>query len=106
MARRIERVFRNRKLTAEEAARDSEIRHKVKAEFPPLRVAGSAAADSLSETLRQAIRESGKSMYEIAKESGVSQTVLSRFVFRERDIRMATADKLAEVIALKLTCGS
>ena len=41
-------------------------------------------------------------MYEIAKRAGVSQIVISRFLSGERDIRVATADKLAEVLGLKL----
>ena len=41
-------------------------------------------------------------MYQIAQDAGVSQIVLSRFLSGERDIRMATADKLAEALGLKL----
>jgi hypothetical protein len=41
-------------------------------------------------------------MYQIAQEASVSQIVLSRFLSGERDIRMATADKLARVLGLGL----
>jgi DNA-binding LacI/PurR family transcriptional regulator len=41
-------------------------------------------------------------VYEIAKQARVSQIILSRFLSGERDIRMATADKLARVLALIL----
>ncbi len=105
MAKKFERVFRDRKLTPAEAARDQEIRRKVQDEFPPAR-ASVAVPNSLSDALRQAVRASDKSMYEIAKDAGVSQIVLSRFVSGERDIRMATADKLAGVLSLKLACES
>jgi len=45
-------------------------------------------------------------MYQIAQDAGVSQIVVSRFLSGERDIRLATADKLAEALGLKLSTGS
>ena len=41
----------------------------------------------------------------MAKAAGVSQIVISRFLSGERDIRMATADKLAGALGLKLGVG-
>ena len=105
MADRIGREFRSRKLTAEEVARDEEVRRKVQQEFPPARTAGPTSPDSLSEALKQAIRNSDLTEYQIAKAAGVSQIVVSRFVAGERDIRMATADKLAVALGLKLAAG-
>jgi ribosome-binding protein aMBF1 (putative translation factor) len=102
--RRIERVIRNRRLTPGEIARDKDVRRRVEEEFPPVQP-HSAAPGSLSEDLRLAIRNSGKSVYQIAKEANVSQIVISRFLSGERDIRMETADKLADALALKLGSG-
>ena len=103
--RKIERVMRSRRLTAEEAARDDEIRRKVEAEFPPGRSSPRVGAGSLSNALRGAIRNSDQSVYQIAKAANVSQIVVSRFLSGERDIRMETADRLAEVLGLKLETG-
>ena len=61
-----------------------------------------ATSDSLTYALKQAIRDSGQTEYQIAKQAGVSQIVISRFISGQRDIRMATADKLAGVLGLKL----
>lgn len=97
-----ERVMRTRTLTSEEVARDKEIRRKVEEEFPPARPSPSAGGHYLSEALRKAIRECGKSVYQIAKEANVSPIVISRFLSGERDIRLATADKLAESLSLTL----
>ena len=36
MSRKIERVFRDRPLTADEVANDDRVRHDVKTEFPPV----------------------------------------------------------------------
>ena len=44
----------------------------------------------IDEQLRQAILDSGLTAYAVAKGSGVGQPVLSRFLARERDIRLAT----------------
>src|SRR5213595_3741591 len=101
MSKKIERVFRAGRLSGEEVARDEEVRRKVQSEFPPAAQSGSASG-RLSQALRDALRTSDKTMYQIAQDAGVSQIVVSRFVSGERDIRMATADKLAEALGLKL----
>jgi DNA-binding phage protein len=105
MSKKIERVFREGRLSAEQIARDQEVRRKVQAEFPPAARTGSASG-RLSQALRDALRASDKSMYQIAHDAGVSQIVVSRFLSGERDIRMATADKLAEALDLKLAKAS
>ena len=106
MAKRIQREFRNRKLTPEEVARDKEVSRKVQEEFPRAKHAARTSPDSLSESLKQAIRDSEHSEYQIAKAAGVSQIVISRFLSGERDIRMATADKVADALGLKLGVGT
>jgi len=101
MGKKFERVFREGRLSAEEVARDEEVRRKVREEFPPAAFSLSAS-NTLSQALRDALRASDKSMDQIAQDAGVAQIVVSRFVSGERDIRMATADKLAEALGLKL----
>jgi hypothetical protein len=98
--KKLTRIMRTGRLTPEEIARDREIRRKVEAEFPPAR---RPVPHSLSEALKTAIRESDKSVYQIAKEAGVSQIMISRFLSGQRDIRMATADRLADALGLRLT---
>ncbi|HTU92683.1 MAG TPA: helix-turn-helix transcriptional regulator [Gemmataceae bacterium] len=105
MSKKMERVFRERRLSPEEVARDNEVRRKVQAEFPPAAPSGGASG-RLSQALRDALRTSSKSMYQIAQDAGVSQIVVSRFLSGERDIRMATADKLAEALGLMLAKAS
>jgi ribosome-binding protein aMBF1 (putative translation factor) len=103
MERRTQRVRRDRRLTPEEIARDKEVRRQVQKEFPPAPGAIAPLAPSIAASLKDAIRRSGRSVYQIAQESGISQIVISRFLSGERDIRMATADKLARVLNLQLT---
>jgi hypothetical protein len=105
MGKKIERLFRKGRLSAEEIARDEEVRRKVQEEFPPAASIG-IVSGRLSLALRDALRASDKSMNQIAQEAGVSSIVVSRFLSGERDIRMATADKLAEVLGLKLASAS
>lgn len=102
-SQRLERIRRSGPVPPAEAARDRELRRRIQGEFPPAHLVSPPAPDSLSETLRQAIRESERSAYEIAKEAGISQIMISRFLSGERDIRLATADKLAGVLKLTLT---
>jgi hypothetical protein len=103
--RKLERVTRTRKLTPEEVARDEGLRRRVEQEFPPATPSHHAAPGSLSEDLRLAIRSSGKSVYQVAKAADVSPIVVSRFLSGQRDIRMETADRLAETLGLKLGTG-
>jgi ribosome-binding protein aMBF1 (putative translation factor) len=100
--KKVERVIRTRRLTAEEVAKDMEIRRGVETEFPPVLPSSRAGSGTLSKALREAIQSSGKSVYQIAKAAKVSQIVVSRFLSGERDIRMETADRLAEVLGLKV----
>ena len=105
MTKKIEHVFRDGRLSAEEIARDEEVRRQVQKEFPPA-APSERASGRLSQALRDALRNSDKSMYQIAQDAGVSQIVVSRFLSGERYIRMATADKLAEALGLKLAKAS
>lgn len=57
---------------------------------------------AITDTLREAIRSSGKSVYQLAKDSGVAHPIIFRFLSGERDIRLATADKLASVVGVKV----
>lgn len=58
--------------------------------------------NNLSESLRKAIEESGYSNYQLSHLTGVSQSVLNRFVSGERDITLGTASKIAVVIGAEL----
>ncbi len=55
----------------------------------------------MQEILREAIQKSGKSVNQIAKETGVLQQSLSKFM-RGKDVRLETAQKLADYFGLSL----
>ena len=57
---------------------------------------------TLSETIRNKILSCGLSQYKIAQETGIDSGVLSRFVTRERSIKMETAEKLCKALGLEL----
>jgi len=57
---------------------------------------------SIVEQLRQAIAQRGQSEYAIGKGSGVSQSVVNRFVNGERGISLETAAKLCSYLELDL----
>jgi ribosome-binding protein aMBF1 (putative translation factor) len=103
MAKKLQRVFRNRSPTPDEIAANREVRDKVEREFPPKRATQAVETDSLSELLRRSIRESDQSVEDIAKRAGVSPVVVTRFVSGERDIHMATADRLARSLGLEVS---
>jgi len=58
---------------------------------------------TIDEQLREAIENSGQTRYAIAKAAGVAQPIVDRFVSGERDLRLATAAKLAQALGLTLT---
>lgn len=59
-------------------------------------------AEDLVSVLREAIDESGKSQYQLAQETGIDKSALSRFVSGERGLTLDTAAKLAAVLGLEL----
>lgn len=105
MTKKIDRVFRDRLLSATEVARDAEVRRQVQTEYPPAPPSGGTSG-VLSQILRDALLASDRSMVQVAQDAGVSQIVVANFLSGERDIRMATADKLAGALGLKLARAS
>src|SRR4051812_30779076 len=97
------RLERKGRLTPAEATRDRELRRKIEAEFPPLETA--SAAPVLTDPLKEAIVHSAKSAKQLAQEAGVSPIVLAEFLAGRRDLRLATAEKLAGVLGLRLSPG-
>ena len=57
---------------------------------------------SLTDQLRKAILDSGVTQYRIAKDTGVPQPVLCRFVSGERGITLETAGRLCGYLRLRL----
>ena len=55
---------------------------------------------TFSEQLQEAIRRSGTSRYVIARESGLSQALLCRFLQGTRGLSLASIDKLTDVLGL------
>lgn len=58
-------------------------------------------AKTIADTLRRAIRKSGKTALEIAIGAGVPQASLSDFL-RGKDLRLQTAQKLCDYFGLEL----
>jgi hypothetical protein len=56
-----------------------------------------------SQTLRQAIRGCGETLYRVAKDSGVPYATLHRFMANERGVSTATFDALCAYLRLNLT---
>ncbi len=56
----------------------------------------------VSEELRQYIRDSGLSTRQLEQETGVHNSVLSRFLREERSLRLDAVDALAEFLKLRL----
>ena len=58
---------------------------------------------TLQDQLRQAVEDSGLTLYRIAKESGVAYQVLHRFACGERDLTLETASRLADFFGMRFT---
>ena len=56
----------------------------------------------VSEQLRQAIRDSGLSLYGLGRQSGVNDGALSRFMRGERDLTTRSVDRLCKSLGLEL----
>ncbi len=56
----------------------------------------------LCNQLRRFIAESGLTMRQIAQEADVAHTVVSRFAKGDRDVSLASAERIARALSLKL----
>lgn len=56
-----------------------------------------------SDQLRRAVESSDKTRYRIAQETGISESILSRFVNRGAGLSMGSVDKLCACLGLQLT---
>ena len=56
----------------------------------------------ISAVLRKAIQASEMNIHQLAKATGVSHPIILRFLSGERDIRLATADKLAATLGVRV----
>ena len=61
-----------------------------------------AKRENLSEQLRRVIREHGESLAQIGRETGVSHTMLSRFLRGERGLSTASLDRLCGYLGVEL----
>jgi len=66
----------------------------------PPKIQTTPPPQTISEALRKAIEASGKTVHQLAIETGVSHTVIGRFLKGERDLRLETADKLSAAVGL------
>jgi DNA-binding phage protein len=57
------------------------------------------------EQLRDAIRESGRTLQNLAEESGVGKDRLSRFMRGERDMTFGAVEKVCRALGLRLAGG-
>lgn len=103
--KKFSRQTRSTPLSSVEAARDRDLRQKIMHEFPPAQPP-KPESGAISDALRAAVKASSKSVYQICKESGISQIVVSRFLSGERDIRLATADRLAQALGIGVAARS
>ena len=59
-----------------------------------------------SAALRKAIANSGFSQNEVARRAGIDPGMVNRFLHGSRSMTLATAEKVAEALELKLTLTS
>lgn len=57
----------------------------------------------MEETIKRAIADSGETLYRIAKEAGVSYSVVHGFVNGSRSLTLPIAEKLCRYLGLTLT---
>jgi hypothetical protein len=60
------------------------------------------AAELVSQQLRRAVRESGKTLYRVSKDSGLSYPALHRFTAAKQGLSLASFDRLCAYLGLRL----
>lgn len=61
-----------------------------------------ASKPPISEQLRRAIEQSGMSRYRISRETGINESVLSRFIRGETGLTLETVDTICELLGARL----
>jgi transcriptional regulator with XRE-family HTH domain len=56
----------------------------------------------LCQALKTFVEQDGRSLYELANLTGISKTILGRFMRGERSMTLPTAAKLCEVLGVEL----
>ena len=57
----------------------------------------------LSNQLREHLRNSGKTMYVVAQETGIAESTLSRFLNRKRSLSQSISDALGRYLCLDIS---
>jgi transcriptional regulator with XRE-family HTH domain len=60
------------------------------------------AQQKFTDQLRQAVAESGKTLGEFARNTGIDKSALSRFVNGERGLSMESLDAIGEFLGLRI----
>jgi hypothetical protein len=60
---------------------------------------------TVTDSLRQAVRDTGETLYRVAKDSGVAYASLHRFMAGKRDISCPNIDKLCRYLGMRLMRG-
>jgi predicted transcriptional regulator len=75
----------------------------IKLYLPSGKYSGSIATmESFSEQLRRTILDCGRSRYEISQETGIAESMLSRFIHGERGLSLKSIDVLMKFLALEI----
>jgi transcriptional regulator with XRE-family HTH domain len=61
-----------------------------------------AIMENFSDKLRRLILDSGRTRYEISQETGISESILSRFVHGERGLSLQSVDVLVRFFGLEV----
>jgi transcriptional regulator with XRE-family HTH domain len=60
-------------------------------------------SDTLTDQIREAVRRSELSHYEICRQTGINKASMSRFINGQKGLSLAHLDKLAELLGLRIT---
>jgi transcriptional regulator with XRE-family HTH domain len=57
----------------------------------------------LADAVRAAVKKSGLKLWQVAIRSGIDASVISRFMRNERDVTLATAEKLLQALGCRVS---
>ncbi len=60
---------------------------------------------TMSDQVRQAIKQCGLTRYAISKQTSLTEGALSRFMSGQRDMTLRTLETIAQVIGVRLVVG-
>lgn len=102
MAKKIERIIREGRISAEEKAKYDQIRAEVEQDFPPIHSRRKPVESGIGAEIHRVRKEKGLTWYDVARQAELADASTVRDIECGRDATLSNVEAIASVLGLKL----